>query len=193
MSEKFNVKNRSASMVIYSIPEDGIRREFAPSETKIISREELDKLTYQAGGRELMANFLQIQNAELREELGIHAEPEYDYSEEQIVDLILKGSLDAFLDCLDFAPIGIIDLIKEMSVLLPMTDMRKAEALKEKTGFDLAVALRNKEAEEAEDKEGKEPESAPVRRVQTTAIPGRRTAPLTTEEKPKYKVVNTGK
>ena len=197
MSEKFNVKNRSASMVIYSIPEDGIRREFAPSETKVISREELDKLTYQAGGRELMANFLQIQNVELREELGIHAEPEYDYSEEQIVDLILKGSLDAFLDCLDFAPIGIIDLIKEMAVLLPMTDMRKAEALKEKTGFDLAVALRNKEAEEAEDKEGKEPESAPVRRVQTIATPGRRTAPLTTEtkaeEKPKYKVVNTGK
>lgn len=196
MSEKFNVKNRSASMVIYSIPEDGIRREFAPSETKVISREELDKLTYQAGGRELMANFLQIQNVELREELGIHAEPEYDYSEEQIVDLILKGSLDAFLDCLDFAPIGIIDLIKEMAVMLPMTDMRKAEALKEKTGFDLVVALKNKEAEEAEDNEGKEPESVPVRRVQTTT-PGRRTAPLTTknkeEEKPKYKVVNTGK
>ena len=191
--EKFSVKNRSASMVIYSIPEDGIRREFAPSETKIISKEELDKLTYQAGGRELMANFLQIQNAELREELGIHTEPEYDYSEEQIVDLILKGSLDAFLDCLDFAPIGIIDLIKEMAVLLPMTDMRKAEALKEKTGFDLAVALRDKEAEEAEDKEGKEPESAPVRRVQTTTAPSRRTEPLTTEEKPKYKVVNTEK
>ena len=196
MSEKFNVKNRSASIVIYSIPEDGIRREFAPSETKVISREELDKLTYQAGGRELMANFLQIQNVELREDLGIHTEPEYDYSEEQIVDLILKGSLDAFLDCLDFAPIGIIDLIKEMAVMLPMTDMRKADALREKTGFDLTVALKNKEAEEAEDREGKEPESAPVRRVQATT-PGRRTAPLTTEnkeeEKPKYKVVNTGK
>lgn len=196
MSEKFNVKNRSASMVIYSIPEDGVRREFAPSETKVISREELDKLTYQAGGRELMTNFLQIQNVELREDLGIHAEPEYDYSEEQIVDLILKGSLDAFLDCLDFAPIGIIDLIKEMAVMLPMTDMRKVDALREKTGFDLTIALKNKEAEEAEDKEGKEPESAPVRRVQTT-IPGRRTAPLTAEnkeeEKPKYKVVNTGK
>lgn len=196
MSEKFNVKNRSASIVIYSIPEDGIRREFAPSETKVISREELDKLTYQAGGRELMANFLQIQNVELREDLGIHAEPEYDYNEEQIVDLILKGSLDAFLDCLDFAPIGIIDLIKEMAVMLPMTDTRKIDALKEKTGFDLTIALKNKEAEEAEDREGKEPESAPVRRVQTTT-PGRRTAPLTTEnkeeEKPKYKVVNTGK
>lgn len=196
MSEKFNVKNRSASMVIYSIPEDGIRREFAPSETKVISREELDKLTYQAGGRELMTNFLQIQNVELRKDLGIHAEPEYDYNEEQIVDLILKGSLDAFLDCLDFAPIGIIDLIKEMAVMLPMTDTRKIDALKEKTGFDLTIALKNKEAEETEDGERKEPESAPVRRVQITT-PGRRTTPLTTEnkeeEKSKYKVVNTGK
>ena len=66
MLEKFNVKNRSASIVIYSIPEDGVRREFAPSEKKFISIEELDKLTYQAGGRELMTNFLQIQNVELR-------------------------------------------------------------------------------------------------------------------------------
>ena len=29
-----NVKNRSAGMVVYRIPEMGIRREFAPGETK---------------------------------------------------------------------------------------------------------------------------------------------------------------
>lgn len=198
MSEKYTVKNRSASVVVYSIPEEGIRREFAPSEEKIISKEELDKLSFQAGGRELMANFLQIKNAQVREELGIHTEPEYDYSEEQIMELILNGSQDAFLDCLDFAPTGIIDLIKEMSVMLPMTDTRKIEALKNKTGFDLDVALKNKAAEAAE--EESPVAETPTRRV---AVPtGRRTAPLPTEEttkaapaeeKQKYKVVSEKK
>ena len=48
MDKYCNVKNRSASVVVYKIPEDGIRRSFAPGETKKISFEELEKLTYQS-------------------------------------------------------------------------------------------------------------------------------------------------
>ncbi len=58
----YNVKNRSAGTVIYHIPEDKIDRRFAPGETKRISYEELMHLSYTSGGRELMANFLQIQS-----------------------------------------------------------------------------------------------------------------------------------
>jgi hypothetical protein len=46
MNDFCNVKNRSASIVVYAIPEDGIRRSFAPGETKKISYQELEKLTY---------------------------------------------------------------------------------------------------------------------------------------------------
>jgi hypothetical protein len=42
----YNVKNRSTSMVVYRIPEDGIRREFAPGETTRINFRELEKLSY---------------------------------------------------------------------------------------------------------------------------------------------------
>ena len=59
MANIYNVKNRSASMVIYRIPEENIRREFAPGEVKKISLDELTKLSYQSGGQALMANFLQ--------------------------------------------------------------------------------------------------------------------------------------
>jgi hypothetical protein len=52
------VKNRSASKVVYRIPEANIRREFAPGESKKISYKELEQLSYQAGGREIMENFL---------------------------------------------------------------------------------------------------------------------------------------
>lgn len=159
------VKNRSSSQVCYRIPEDGIRRTFAPGESKKISYAELEKLTWQAGGRELIANFLQIDNETAVQELGIAAEPEYYMSEGQVKDLISHGSLDAFLDALDFAPVGVIDLIKVFSVSMPLQDYDKRKALKEKTGFDVDTALRNLEAERAEEAAKAEPKTT-GRRVQ---------------------------
>ena len=133
----YNVKNRSSSVVVYKIPETNLRREFAPGETKKIPFGELEKLTYQQGGRELLEQFLQIIDEAVTSDLNVRREIEYDMSESQVKDLLLSGSLDAFLDALDFAPIGVVDLIKSMSVSLPLTDLNKRKALKEKTGFDV--------------------------------------------------------
>lgn len=173
---KFNVKNRSASTVVYRIPESNLRREFAPGETKQIPFGELEKLTYQQGGREMLEQFLQIVDEAVTSDLNVHREVEYDMSEAQVRDLLLRGSLDAFLDALDFAPIGVIDLIKSMSVSLPLTDLNKRKALKDKTGFDVDKALIHIEEEKAEESEG---EITPVkeRRVKTGPVTeGRRTS-----------------
>jgi len=121
----YNVKNRSTSMVVYKIPETNLRREFAPGETKRIPFGELEKLTYQQGGKELLENFLQIVDEAVTKDLNVHREPEYNMSENQVKDLLVSGSLDAFLDALDFAPIGVIDLIKSLAVSLPLTDYNK--------------------------------------------------------------------
>ena len=175
---KYNVKNRSSSVVVYRIPELNLRREFAPGETKPIPFGELEKLTYQEGGRELLENFLQIIDEIPTQELNINREVEYDMSEADIQKLLLSDPLDNFLDALDFAPIGVIDLIKSMAVSLPLTDIDKRRALKDKTGFDVDAALHHLEEERAEEKV---PAAAPVtgRRVKTeTAAPaqtGRRT------------------
>ena len=96
--DMLNVKNRSTSVVVYRIPESNLRREWAPGEVKRIPFGELEKLTYQPGGRELIANFLQIMENEVTDDLNVHREPEYNMSEEQVRDLILNGSIDAFLD-----------------------------------------------------------------------------------------------
>ena len=180
-SKILKVKNRSASLAVYSIPEINIRREFAPGETKNITYGELEKLSYQPGGRAIMQNFLQIIDPEATGDLGINREPEYDLSEQQIVDLMTNGSLDAFLDCLDFAPVGVIDLIKKFSVSLPLNDIDKRDALKKKTGFDVTVALANMQKEK-EDMDIPTVENK-ERRVKTESAPeGRRTTP-------KYNVV----
>lgn len=171
-----NVKNRSSSMVVYQIREEGIRREFQPGEVKKLPYEELVKLSYQTGGLTLMRNFLQITEPTAVQELSIQPELEYYMNEKDIADLIKTGSLDAFLDCLDFAPIGVIDLLKQYAVSIPLIDLEKRKALKEKTGFDVDLALKNLEAEKQEEKEGKAAvDSQPAeRRVKSEEAPARR-------------------
>lgn len=164
----YNVKNRSSSVVIYRIPESNLRREFAPGETKKIPFGELEKLTYQQGGKEILENFLQIIDETATTELAVNREPEYDMSEADIKELLLNGSLDAFLDALDFAPIGVVDLIKTMSVQLPLTDLNKRRALRDKTGFDVDKALIHIEEEKAEEEAPKAPTTQ--RRVQKTTV-----------------------
>ena len=192
----YNVKNRSSSVVVYRIPETNLRREFAPGETKKVPFGELEKLTYQEGGRELLENFLQILEEEVTSNLNVNREVEYNMNEQQIAALLQTGSLDAFLDALDFAPIGVIDLIKTMAVQLPLTDMAKRKALKEKTGFDVDKALVHIEEEKAEEKTPAAPASN-GRRVQPAAqqTTGRRVQPEQTapaQEKPKYTITKKG-
>ena len=185
MSDICNVKNRSGSHVVYSIPEIGVRRSFAPGEVKKITFEELEKLTYQAGGMEILSRFLQIQDDKVISSFGMRVEPEYHMNEQQVAQLIAHGSLDEFLDALDFAPDGVLDLIKRMSISLPLTDYNKMKALKDKTGLDVEAALKNIRAEKEEEKTIDDSNAAPQRRVKKDVVPeGRRTAPT------KYNVVN---
>lgn len=180
MSMMFNIKNRSAGVAGYTIPELGVRRSFAPGEVKQISVEELEKLTYQPGGMNLLSNFLQIMDEAGIKQVGLRPEPEYHMSESDVVRLITHGSVDEFLDCLDFAPPGVIDLIKTLSVKVPLTDLNKRQALKAKTGFDCDAALRHV-LEEKEDETPANTAAPAQRRVQKTET-GRRT------ETPKYKI-----
>lgn len=182
MSVMYNVKNRGASTVVYRIPEEGIRREFRPGQTVPVSSEELEKLTYQPGGITILTQFLQILDPEAIDKFSVKTEPEYYMSEADVAKLISSGSLDEFLDALDFAPIGVIDLIKKLSIDLPLVDIQKRKALKDKTGFDVEAALKHNE----EDKEDDSTllKQSGERRVKPEEVPaGRRTLP-------KYNVVS---
>ena len=77
----------------------------------------------------------------LSELFNIKTAPLYHYSENDVKALLTTGSLDQFLDCLDFAPPVIIDMIKDMAVTLPLNDMAKREAIKNKIGFDVTKAI----------------------------------------------------
>ena len=179
----YNVLNRSSSMVGYTIPELNIRREFQPGETKKIKFSELEQLTYQPGGTTLIQDYFLIREQEVTDALNIQTEIEYYMNEDNVRDLILNGSLDQFLDCLDFAPEGVIEMIKKLAIELPMNDVEKREALKKKTGFDVDSAIKNKMAETI-DEGAPATSEAPHRRVQESA----NEAPVRRAEAPKYTV-----
>ena len=96
MKKMCKVKNRGASVVVYRVPELGIRRSFAPGETKEIDYEELEKLTYRPGGMAILTKFLQIQDSETINSFGMRVEPEYYmmlWILRQLVLLILLKSI----------------------------------------------------------------------------------------------------
>ena len=126
---------------------------------------------------DILTKYLQVQDIETINKFNMRVEPEYHMSEQDVANVMMSGSLDAFLDVLDFAPVAVIDLVKDMSVKLPLVDMAKRKALKEKTGFDVDAALKHIE-EDKEDEQGTILKQAGERRVKTEEVPaGRRTAP----------------
>lgn len=177
------VKNRSGSTVIYNILEDKLRREFSPGEIKEVPEEELMKLTYQPGGKKLLQDYLLINDKESAEELGIKIEPEYWLTEAEVVNLLKNGSLDSLLDCIDFAPVGVLEMIKYYAVQLPLNDVQKRNAIKEKMSFDVDAAVKNN----IESKKDSETETEKERRVKISndsTSQERRTSPTN------YKVVS---
>jgi hypothetical protein len=149
---------------------------------------ELRELDGRSGGHYLLENCLIIRNEEAVAELLGEVEPEYYYTEKEIKDLLLTGTLDELKDCLDFAPVGVLNTVKDLAVELQLNDMNKREAIYDALEFDVTNAIRiNKESQIVEE----EKQKPKTRRVgtqtqeeeTTTKQTGRRTEP------PKYKIV----
>lgn len=176
------VTNRTIGTVGYSVEDLGIHRTFQEKETKEITFEELEKLSYVPGGERILRNCLVINDeeaiAELLPDITKEDYPEYFYTEKEIDYLLKVGSLEQLLDCLDYAPNGVIEILKNRAVDLPLNDVAKRDIILEKIGFNVtnAISLKqaigadaaaetpNKRRAAAVDLSG-EPDKAPARRV----------------------------
>ena len=180
------VTNRDNGSVGYTIPDLNVHRTFQPRESKEISAEELRKLSYLPGGDVIIKEYLIIHNEELLKELLGEVEPEYYYSEDEVKALLLSGSLEQLQDCLDFAPSGVIDLIKSLAVSLKIDNVSKRKAIQDKTGFNVtrAIEINEETDEETTSKEGAQGRRAAPITAKSEEAQQRRSAP------PKYNVVS---
>ena len=185
----YSVKNRSASTVIYSIPEmNNLRREFRPGEIKSFTGSELIQLSYRPGGRRIIENYLLINNEEVLDGLNMEVEPEYKLDEAGVVKLLKDGSEDQLIDCLNFAPEGVKDLVKAVALAMPLNDLNKCKIIKDMLGYDVLFVRSTNEQIAKESGAEAAPAPAKKRRVASTSSATKQT---TTTSKRKTRKVAT--
>lgn len=134
------VYNRSTGNVCYELPELNTRRVFNIGESKVIEESELEMLSQQEGGLFILSEYLLVDN---KEWVKAHwdAPIEYWWTPEKIRSSMIEDDIDLFTETLDYAPEGVIDFIKMFAWQVPLTDLNKIQALKDKTGFDTLAAV----------------------------------------------------
>jgi hypothetical protein len=139
------------------------------------------------GTKRLIENNLIIHSKEAVDELLPGAEPEYYYTAKDVDFLLEKGTLDQLLDALDFAPQGVVDLIKERAVKTELNDVRKRDAILDQTNFNVTKAIEINHLSET-----KADVDVKVRRASVPVEDGqdvRSNAPVRRAAAPKYTVV----
>ena len=125
--------------------------------------------------------FQTLEGIELLASLGFRrAVIPRELSKKEIEYLLTQGTLDQLMDALDFAPAGVIDLIKDMSVKLELADIHKRKAILEKTGFNVTKAIEiNIETSGDEVESTQSRRAAPVgKSAEKTNGEGRKTQPI---------------
>lgn len=140
------VVNRSDGNVTYSLDELRIRRVFTAGEQKDIPEEELEALFQLDGGAALIKNYLLVKDEKWVMEHW-DAPIEYFWEAADVEKCLLKDDLELFSETLDFAPEGVIEILKALSWKLPLTDLNKVEVIREKLGFDVQAAVKVMRAE----------------------------------------------
>jgi len=175
---KIPVINRTKGRLGYKIDTLRVSRHWLNTgDVLYISINELIELTTVPGGLKLLEKYLLIEDEEAITLIyGRELEPEYKYSEKEIEFLLYEGTDAQLLDCLDYAPQGVLKIIRAKATnKLPNTTV-KVMAINQKLAINLSsMNINNQE------------EVAPEVEVETNA---RRSEPVKLPTAPsKYKVV----
>ena len=181
-SRIIEVTNRDSGRIGYHIPDLGnLQRTFAAGETKKVTYEELEKLSWVPGGKKILKDYLIIGDQEAADELLGEVEPEYYYTEDTVRELLTNGTLEQLQDALHFAPEGVIELIKKIAVELPLNNVAMREEIKKSTHFDVSRAIEiNKESaeDESSDAATNQRKAKPIAATNQKVTTGRKTTPI---------------
>lgn len=186
-TDKVRVENRGRAIVAYRVPETRVVRRFEPHEVKELEMGELRAAVQVAGAYRVIMNNLIIHSKEAVEELLPNAEPEYFYTVADVDFLLTRGTLDQLRDALDFAPRGVVELIKDQAVKTKLNDVSKRETILNQTNFDVTKAIEINQLSEVD----ATPRSKTRRVISTTEESAVRQeiAPARRVATPKYTIV----
>lgn len=172
---KIAVQNLTNNDVVYIDDNGGIIRRmvFHAQQTLPVEKEVIERMQYDTGGAILLKDFLSVKDEDMRSSIGVPADQiEYNWTKKDVKELLTSGEEDALRDALDFAPQGIVDMIIDMAVDMPLNDRNKVEIISEASGRNIEMMINNKlQYEKASEKA---PEKTTQRRTTAKAQPGRR-------------------
>lgn len=180
LTKKVKVWNRSSGKISYEIPELRARKEWTVvGALQQVSVEELQALRYMPGGAKLMDKYMLIKDQDVCEFLGMATDPEYFYDENDIKVLLEKGTMDQLLDCLEFAPAGVLEILRQIAVDSKLDSSEKRRVISEHLKVNIDAMIKNNEVDGAE--------------VVDTSVKQRRSTPVKAEaDAPKYNVTKRG-
>lgn len=187
MEDKVMVQNLTANKVVYHDDNGGIGRRyvFNPGQIIPMEREVIERMQYDEGGSVMLREYLSVKDDEMREIIGVpEDEVEYDFTEQDVINLLNNKDVDGIADALDFGPQGIKDLIVDKAVSLPITDRDIMAVISEATGKDIEAMIKNieiinsdKDSEDNTPKQRRKSQSAAEepkqRRKSTTTTSGK--------------------
>lgn len=151
MQNKIKVENRSGKYLVDSIPNTNIKFTWVKQGSFVFLTEgEIKELYYKPGGKLFFQNLI-IHDQKLREELIGEVEPEYYYTQKEIDEILLNGSIDQLRDALDFSPKGGVDLIVNRAIKLKIPDHNKRMVITEFTGHDINSSILFDDVEDEKD------------------------------------------
>lgn len=183
MKDRVKATNRASGSLGYNIPSLRISRFWKrPGEAITLPIEELKELYLTKGGKIIVDELLMLDDEQVYFEItGKSTEPEYKYTEKEIVFLLTEASDAQLFDCLDFAPSGVLSLLETLAITRKPNTTAKIDAINKKFGIDLI-----KKISFYEEINSNVEEEVPTEQVK------RRTAPLELEKKETKPVQKTG-
>lgn len=182
LNRKIKVINRTSGSLAYNIESLRVVRYWKkPGDYLNIAINELLELKTAAGGPTVLEDLVKIEDKEALSVLFPEndIEPEYHYGEAEIDTLLYEAPIEQLLDALDYAPQGVLEIIKTRAINKLPNTTEKIEAIDKKFNTSIHkihILQIDQEAQE---------EEAPKRQ--------RRTKPLIEEktpEVPKYNVIS---
>ena len=174
---------------------------FNKGETRKVAFDDLLELNSSDGGKKLLTEYLIIKDKEALAALEFNTEPEYYYTEKEIRKLLQEGTLDQLEDCLNFAPEGVIDILKDVALEIELPDTRKRKLIAKKTGYNIDNILRVKQVLDAKPEGETDDKNAEKVRKSTPVVSDesnkRKSIPISVEDDkkkyPDYKIVSATK
>jgi hypothetical protein len=186
------VRNLTNHTVSYTIPEKGFVRRFEAYQEREVEKDELRLLYAARGGRELLTQYLSVEDMDLAvEEFNIPTdvyENEYNWTEAQVDAVLQSGSVDELKDALEFGPEGIKELIISRAITLRIPDRNKLNAIEDFTGRNVASMIAQTEAMQEQVQEEEKPRTRRAAKTssegttRTRRVPKTATAEVASEE-----------